>query len=112
MKITIEIDNEDWVVRELVFHREDGESVERFKVAIQNALLHSGLAEQHRADMVIDEHVKKYGEDKLGYWSLGGDPGWVASFGQIPWMYVFDLFGVNWREHIDTEGKEQLCMKK
>ena len=90
MRVEI-ITNEDWEVSEVIFHRNEGETLKTFKIAVYSALMEQHLTEPNRATDTIDECVKKSSDEKTQYYSIGSEPPWIISFAHIPSKYVFAL---------------------
>lgn len=89
MEITIHT-NENWTVNKVLFQQESEESVDKFKIAVSNALINGNLADYRGIREMIEEAAKKNGSEGL-YYSVSHEPPWVISFATIPFEYAVAL---------------------
>ena len=83
--------NSDWEVGDVIFHRDENETLEAFKVAVHSALMNQHLTNPEQATALIDDCLKKSSDEETQYYSIGSDPPWIVSFATMPSRYIFAL---------------------
>jgi len=81
MKIVIDVKN-NWMVNEVRFVQEPEETMEQFRIAVNNSLLYSTLNIPGTSNRLINEVIQKGGKEPLTYAVAGN--GFLLCFAVVP----------------------------